>query len=221
MDMSLSKLWEIVRTGKPGVLQPMGSQRVRHNRAAEQQASSLFEVWRLKVSQTSPQEKPRVKWTHSRVKSYNEVRHLKKRCCFSSWVWVPKLHQWLHTHHIKRSFYSSSDSGGASGCLAFLTGRNLPSPLSTEAQSRAMAHHGFITRQKAGLGPGYGFPPSPWSPFPTPPWPWASWKGGDSTPLRPDQQGRWQEAWTPSWRNALPGNYRWEHRLLVLGVYSR
>ena len=30
-DMSLSKLREIVKTGKPGVLQSMGSQRVRHD----------------------------------------------------------------------------------------------------------------------------------------------------------------------------------------------
>ena len=30
MDMSLSKLWELV-TGRPGVLQSMGSQRVRHD----------------------------------------------------------------------------------------------------------------------------------------------------------------------------------------------
>ena len=29
MDMSLSELWELVMKGKPGVLQPMGSQRVR------------------------------------------------------------------------------------------------------------------------------------------------------------------------------------------------
>ena len=28
LDMILSKLWELVRTGKPGVLQCMGSQRV-------------------------------------------------------------------------------------------------------------------------------------------------------------------------------------------------
>ena len=28
MDMSLSKLWEIVKDGKPGVLQSMGSQRI-------------------------------------------------------------------------------------------------------------------------------------------------------------------------------------------------
>ena len=31
MDMSLSKLWERVRTGKPGVLQSMRLQRVRHD----------------------------------------------------------------------------------------------------------------------------------------------------------------------------------------------
>ena len=31
MDMSLSKLWEIPNDRKPGVLQSMGSQRVRHD----------------------------------------------------------------------------------------------------------------------------------------------------------------------------------------------
>ena len=31
MDMSLSKLWEIERTGRPGVLQSMEPQRVRHD----------------------------------------------------------------------------------------------------------------------------------------------------------------------------------------------
>ena len=31
MDMSLNKLWEMVKTGKPGVLQFMGSQRGGHN----------------------------------------------------------------------------------------------------------------------------------------------------------------------------------------------
>ena len=31
MDMSLSKLQVLVMDRKPGVLQPMGSQRVRHN----------------------------------------------------------------------------------------------------------------------------------------------------------------------------------------------
>ena len=37
MDMSLSKLWEIVRTEKPGVLQFMESQRVGHDLMTEQQ----------------------------------------------------------------------------------------------------------------------------------------------------------------------------------------
>ena len=31
MNMDLSRLWEIVKTGKPGVLQSMGLQRVRHD----------------------------------------------------------------------------------------------------------------------------------------------------------------------------------------------
>ena len=35
-DMSMSKLWKMI-TGKPGVLQSMRSQRVRHNWATEQQ----------------------------------------------------------------------------------------------------------------------------------------------------------------------------------------
>ena len=37
MEMSLSKLWEIVKDRKPGILQSMGSQRVGHDWATEQQ----------------------------------------------------------------------------------------------------------------------------------------------------------------------------------------
>ena len=37
MDMRLSRLWETVRTGRTGVLQSMGSQRVRHDWVTEQQ----------------------------------------------------------------------------------------------------------------------------------------------------------------------------------------
>ena len=37
MDMNLDKLWEMRRDGKPGVLQPMGPQSIRHNLATEQQ----------------------------------------------------------------------------------------------------------------------------------------------------------------------------------------
>ena len=37
MDMNLSQLWEIVKTGKPGRRQSMESQTVGHNLATEQQ----------------------------------------------------------------------------------------------------------------------------------------------------------------------------------------
>ena len=37
MDMSLSKVWELVMAGKPGMLQSMGSQRVGHDPVTEQQ----------------------------------------------------------------------------------------------------------------------------------------------------------------------------------------
>ena len=39
IDMSVNKLWEIVKDRKPGVLQSMASQRVRHNLATEQNQS--------------------------------------------------------------------------------------------------------------------------------------------------------------------------------------
>ena len=44
MDMSLSKLWEIERTGRPGVLQSMGSQRVGHDLVTEQQQGVKIDV---------------------------------------------------------------------------------------------------------------------------------------------------------------------------------
>ena len=37
MDMNLAKLEDMVREGRPGMLQSMGSQRVGHNWATEQQ----------------------------------------------------------------------------------------------------------------------------------------------------------------------------------------
>ena len=46
MDMNLSKLQQIVKEGKPNVLQFMGSQSVRHKLATEQQQNICFE-WRF------------------------------------------------------------------------------------------------------------------------------------------------------------------------------
>ena len=43
MDMSLSKLWELVMDRKPGMLQPMGSQRVGHNSVN----MSQIKLWEL------------------------------------------------------------------------------------------------------------------------------------------------------------------------------
>ena len=42
MDMSLSKLWEIMMDGKPGKVQSMGLQRVRHHRATKQQEEGVL-----------------------------------------------------------------------------------------------------------------------------------------------------------------------------------
>ena len=41
-DVNLSKLWEIVRTEEPGMLQSMGSQRVVHDLATEHQQLWYF-----------------------------------------------------------------------------------------------------------------------------------------------------------------------------------
>ena len=42
MDMSLRKLQEMVKDREPGVLQSIGSQRFRHNRATELKQTFLF-----------------------------------------------------------------------------------------------------------------------------------------------------------------------------------
>ena len=39
MDMNLGKLWDILRAGRPGVLQSMESQRVGYDLATKQQQS--------------------------------------------------------------------------------------------------------------------------------------------------------------------------------------
>ena len=44
MDMSLGELWELVMEGRPGVLQFMGSQRVRHNWVTELNWCTLYQV---------------------------------------------------------------------------------------------------------------------------------------------------------------------------------
>ena len=51
MDVSLSELWELVMTGRPGVLRFMGSQRVGHNWATEMNWTELnWDQFRLKFT---------------------------------------------------------------------------------------------------------------------------------------------------------------------------
>ena len=52
MDMSLSKLQEIVRDGEPGAVQSTGLQRVGHDLATEQQqgdGNTSLKAWALKT----------------------------------------------------------------------------------------------------------------------------------------------------------------------------
>ena len=47
MNMNLSKLWRSWRTEKPGVLQSMGSQRVRHNLTTKHQQQCDLSLWSI------------------------------------------------------------------------------------------------------------------------------------------------------------------------------
>ena len=59
-DMSLSKLWEIVKERKPDMLQFMGSKGVRHNLVTEQQ-SSIKEKTKFKTKRDSIKKKKKKK----------------------------------------------------------------------------------------------------------------------------------------------------------------
>ena len=59
-DMSLSKLWEMWRTGKPGVLLSMGLQRIGHDLATEQHFAKEWDAFQqqcfrpFKMTQINP-----------------------------------------------------------------------------------------------------------------------------------------------------------------------
>ena len=50
VDMNLSKLWQIWRTGKPGVLESMGLWRVGHDLATKQQQQQQFLIYHSSAS---------------------------------------------------------------------------------------------------------------------------------------------------------------------------
>ena len=54
MDMNLSKLWEIAKRRKTGMLQSMGLQRVGHDLATEQQQQLPLTVVTLVIGSITP-----------------------------------------------------------------------------------------------------------------------------------------------------------------------
>ena len=81
-DMNLSKLWEMVKGGKSGVLQSMGSKRVGHNWATEQQHSQLTVLW--KFQENSKRTQPYILSTEFPMLCSRSllVIHLKNVCTF-------------------------------------------------------------------------------------------------------------------------------------------
>ena len=60
MNMDLSQLWKIMKNREPGVLQAMGSQRVGHNLATEQQQQGAEIPHASGLKQTKHKTKPKL-----------------------------------------------------------------------------------------------------------------------------------------------------------------
>ena len=78
MDMSLSKLQEIVKARKPGILQSMGSQRVGHDLAAEQQQQQQQQQQQLVIYR----EDVKLRWVGHVICPYLKV---KSQLCVAKW----------------------------------------------------------------------------------------------------------------------------------------
>ena len=107
MDMSLNKLWQIVKDGKAGVLPSMGSQRVGHNWVTEQYISHLI----FKKIYGCPQKIEVVlaekecwgaKGNHS--DSYSGVA-----------IFLPQFPHWLLSVHMEVSVWGSGGLGMGCG----------------------------------------------------------------------------------------------------------
>ena len=89
MDMSLSKLQEMVKDREPGMLQSMGSKRVRHNLANEQQQILLYNP---AISFTSIHTRNSCICTtgHMNNKTYSSTVHKSKNMLTILWLPVRK-----------------------------------------------------------------------------------------------------------------------------------
>ena len=86
MDMSLSKLRELVRTGNPGMLQSLGSQRVRHDWATELNWIGLRESM-----QNDSKASKDGQWFESFFHSRHHVAEMAKTCVRDPWIWAGVL----------------------------------------------------------------------------------------------------------------------------------
>ena len=73
MDMSLSKLWERWWTGKPGMLQSMGSHRVRHNWATKLNSAHSCQEGTLEGNQEDAEERGQLSSDCFRLLSTSQV----------------------------------------------------------------------------------------------------------------------------------------------------
>ena len=91
MDMSLSKLWELVWTGKPGVLQSIGLQRVRHDWETELNYFFYFKM--------------EVKIYRKILSSHKPADYFKKISCYLWYIvdilihWMVKILLWLRYYY--------------------------------------------------------------------------------------------------------------------------
>ena len=91
MDMSLSKLWEMLWTGRPGVLQSMGLQKVRHDWATELNYFFYFKM--------------EVKIYHKILSSQKPPDYCKKISCYLWYIvdilihWMVKILLWLRYYY--------------------------------------------------------------------------------------------------------------------------
>ena len=102
--MNLSKLWEIVRDSKPGVLQSMGLQRVGHNWATEPQQQRNWcerknkqQKKKKKKANTQNQKLRGLKTIEIYFLTVLETRSLKLQCLWGASFWRFWGRSWFKT----------------------------------------------------------------------------------------------------------------------------
>ena len=120
MDMSLSKLWEMVKDREDWVLQSMGSQRVRHNWETEQQKSKrLLSIMCIGLIQS-------IEGLNNKTWGFLEKKFCLKTATLTP-AWVPSLPCGFQTQ-----------DGNISTCLSFQSA-GLPKDLGISSAHNCMS----------------------------------------------------------------------------------